>query len=214
MDMPFLMPKNEEYQTWINRKDGVEEFFYPEYMKEIKWMNDFLDACQVVFKSIYILGGNHDQARIDKFKSETLPGYQHLFDWKRDLFLSTRNIDSCNYNDWLDLGDELTITHGMAHGSTCLKKHYELSGGKSVIFGHVHTADVKSFAARGKCKKVWSLPCMSTLAPGYIKNAEVPWSNGFMIVNLRPNSMFNAHVMEVWDDKLVLPSGKVVDGSL
>lgn len=73
VDLALFMPKNADFQTWVNRKDGIEMFFLPEYEKEVKWANDTLDALQSVFKKIIYVFGNHCKARVDFFLNNHCP---------------------------------------------------------------------------------------------------------------------------------------------
>lgn len=213
LDLSLFMPKNAGFQTWVNRKDGIEVFFIPEYEQEIKWGNDTLDALQSVFKKIIFIFGNHDKPRVDFFINNHCPeAYKHNFDFIKGLDLVKRGIGWIEYNDWLDIGN-LTITHGMSHGSTCMKKHYELSGGRNVVFSHVHTAECKTFSSRGVTRAVWSLPSMADLNPHYIKNADVSWQNGYGTIFMRPNGNFNLHVHLVIDGELYLPDGNIIKGA-
>jgi len=38
------------------------------------------------------------------------------------------------------------------------------------------------------------------------------WSNGYGLIQMRPDSRFNFNVFQVWDGKLVLPNGLILDG--
>jgi hypothetical protein len=211
-DFALFMPKNSEFQTWVNRKDGIEMFFLPEYEKEVKWCNDTLDALQSVFKRIIYVMGNHCAPRVDFFVNNHCPeAYKPHFNYIQNLKLPRRNIGWINYNDWLDMGN-LTITHGMTHGSTCVKKHYELSGGRNVVFSHVHTAECKTFASRGVTRAVWSLPSMANLNPHYIKNSDVSWQNGYGTFTMKPNGNFNMNIHLVIDNELCLPNGEIIKG--
>jgi hypothetical protein len=212
VDMPMFMPKNAGFQNWVNRKDGIEMFFLPEYESEIKWANETLNALQSVFKRIIYIFGNHCKPRVDFFLNNHCPeAYKPNFNFIEDLKLRQRNIGWVEYNDWLDIGN-LTITHGMTHGSTCLKKHYELSGGRNVIFSHVHSAECKTFASRGVTKAVWSLPSMANLNPHYIKNSDVSWQNGYGTFMMKPNGNFNMNIHLVIDNELCLPTGQIIKG--
>jgi predicted phosphodiesterase len=211
-DFASFMPKNPEFKKWRDRMDGVEMFFLPEYEKETRWANDTLDALQSVFNHIIFVSGNHDNPRIDNFRENYCqPGYQEHFNLFKSLNLVKRRIGAIEYNDWLDFGN-LTITHGMAHGSSCLKKHHELSGGRSVVFSHVHTAECKTFASRGVSTAVWSLPSMAHLNPHYIKNADVSWQNGYGTILMKPNGNFNLNTHLVIDGELGLPDGSIIKG--
>ena len=152
---------------------------------------------------------NHDW-RADNFASKYCPApYRHHFNLKARLNLEKRNIDHVDYNDWLDVGN-VSITHGMYHGTSASKKHYIASGAKSVIYSHVHQYEVRPYVARGKTRHTWSLPAMCNLNPHYLKNSENNWSNGYGVLNVRPSGDFNFNVFTVWDDALVLPNGRYI----
>lgn len=210
-DFAFFMPKNVNYKKWIDRKDGVEMFFLPEYEREIQWGNDTLDALQSVFKKIIFIMGNHDNPRVDTFLTDCPEMYKPHFNIERSLNLEKRGIGWAYYNDWVDLG-KLSITHGQAHGPSAMKKHFEKSAGRSVIFGHVHTAECKTFQTRGETSAVWSLPSMAGLNPHYIKNGEVSWQNGFGTLIIKPNGNFNFYINLIHDNELLLPSGEAIKG--
>ena len=209
-DVDFFMARNELYQTWIARKDGVDEYFYPEYQKEMVWLNEFFDRTDEYFERKDYLLGNHEYRWDSALHS--LPYHSHyLFDYKKDLNIDKRGINLYPYNDWLDYGPHLAFTHGQAHNAnTAHRKHFELSGGRSVVFGHIHNFDVRSFNVRGNTHQVISLPCMSTKNPHYLKGAENNWTWGFMVLNMTPDGTFWWNVFQIWNDKLILPSGKVV----
>lgn len=211
LDAPHLMARNPLYKKWDKRGDGMDSFFIPESEKELAWGNDILDKLQAVFSEIIYVEGNHDW-RYRDFMKKVSPDYAYNFDYRFKLGLNERNIKVVDYNDWLDLGTKLSITHGMYHGSTCHKKHYEASGGKSVIFSHIHYVGCKAFHVRGSTLHSWSLPAFSGLNPEYIKNRETNWSNGFGIINLHSDNTFNFNTMQVWNDRLILPDGKVIEG--
>lgn len=206
-DFAEFMPKNPLFQQWKDRKDGIDEYFLPAYTDEIKWGNDTLDALQTVFNHIVLMHGNHDKPRIDEFLSKHCPdGYKPNFNIDRDLNLLGRNIGSINYNDWLDFG-HLSITHGMYHGPSAHKKHFQACGGRNVLFGHVHSAKCETFFARGVSRSAWSLPAMCELNPKYLKNSETAWQNGYATIAMRPDGCFNLHTHLVIENKLILPDG-------
>lgn len=213
LDTAYLMPKNPEFQEWVNRKNGVDDFFLPHYEEEIKWGNDMLDALQSHFNYIIFMHGNHDGPRIDLFKEKYCPdGYKPNFDMERDLRLKERNIGSAEYNSWLDFG-ELSITHGMFHGPSALKKHYMACGGRNVLYGHVHSAECSTFTVRGESRSAWSNPAMCDLNPKYIKNAESCWQNGYTTIYMKPNGKFNLNTHLVFDGELLLPTGETLCAS-
>lgn len=209
LDFAFFMKKKESYKKFINRPDGIEDHFLPLYDEETAWGNKCLDILQKVFTEIIFISGNHDKPRIDTFMEDCPDAYKHNFDLIKTLRLKERKIIFIDYNNWLDIGD-MSITHGMFHGPSSLKKHYLASGGRSAIFGHIHHDNKESFMSRGKTKQVQSLPAMCDLNPDYIRNSETNWTNGYAVLNMKPNSHFNYYTFTIWDNELVLPSGMVL----
>jgi len=209
LDCEHLMKRGENFQKYIKASNGIEDYFLPETQREYEWANEMLDQLEKIFQSITFIEGNHDW-RFKWFMETLSPfAYRHNFCLPTQLHLKSRNILHVNYNDWLDLG-KLSITHGMYHGSTCVKKHYEAAGGRSVVFGHVHRFECRPFISRGETKQAWSLPAMCHLNPEYIKNTENNWSNGFGIAHVKSNGNFNLNVYQVWDDELVWPDGSII----
>ena len=209
LDAPHIMPRNPMYKKWIKRSDGLDEYFLPETEREFEWGNRILDDLQSVFNEIIFIYGNHDW-RYDDFASKISPAYSHNFDLKSNLKLDKRKIDYVGYNEWLDWGEDLSITHGMYHGTTCYKKHYEACRGNNVIFSHVHYYGCKAFHVRGETVQAWSLPAMCDLNPEYIKGRETNWSNGYGLIQMRPDSSFNFNVFQIWKNELVLPDRTIL----
>lgn len=210
LDCVHLMGKKGDL-TKLAKDTYVLELLAEESEVEYKWGNEKLDELQNIFDYIYFVEGNHDW-RYRNFMDNYAPhAYKHNFNYVRRLELKERGIPFVKYNDWIDIGD-LSITHGMYHGPTAIKKHYEVSGSRNVIFSHIHYADSKSFIKRGSTVKVWSLPAMSKLSPEYLKNRENNWTNGFATVHMKHNGNFQCHIHEIWNNELILPTGKIIKG--
>ncbi len=214
LDVDWLFKKNECFLENRKKASGIEDFFIPMFDEEMKWGNWFFDCVEKYFNNIVYIQGNHDE-RITWFsESKECPAaYKPYFNISSALKLKERNVYHARYNDWIDIGN-LSITHGMYHGPSAQKKHYEASGGRSVIYGHVHKLQITPFTSRGETKQVWSLPCMSTLSPEYIKNSENDWSNGFMVINVYPNGNFQAHTIQIWENKFTSFDGKEYKGKI
>jgi predicted phosphodiesterase len=206
LDVPYLMKKSPDFNMWCNRADGLDEYFIPKLLEEAVIGNEILDQVVPLFEEVIFMAGNHEQ-RIDLFReSSSCPhAYKHIFDLKKILKFEERGIRYAPHNDFIDLGSNLSLTHG----PSALKKHFEACG-RSIIYGHVHTAEVKAFTTRGKTKKSWSLPTMGTLSPEYLKGIPNAWTNGFAHVVLKPNDHFQVQIHEVFDDELILSTGEVL----
>ena len=64
-DLWYAFAKNEQYKHWKNLKHCAEDFFIPEFDAETKIVIDILEAVQSVFSQVILVGGNHDQPRLD-----------------------------------------------------------------------------------------------------------------------------------------------------
>jgi len=208
-ELEFLMFNKPEFRKWHNRGvDGVE-YFLERCNEELLWANDILDDLSKYTKSIILILGNHC-SRMNAYKETYAPPpYRPQFDISTRLNLRKRNIRMVAYNDWLDIG-KVSVTHGMYHGTTAHKKHYDACG-RSVIFSHIHHHEIKSFITRGESMFSMSLPAMCTLNPEYLRNRENNWSNGFGYLN-HYNGKYNLGSLNVYDGQLITPMGKIYDG--
>lgn len=212
LDLVELMSSRLAQHSSNTIRGNIDTIYVPHVEASGAWANDMLDRLQKTFDWIFFLEGNHDW-RLGNFGDNYAPKeYRQFFNLKNLLQLDERNIRSIGYNDWLDIGD-LSVTHGMYHGSTALLKHYNACG-RNVVFGHVHQLGVRSFIRRGHTVQSWSSPCMSKLNPDYIKNSENNWSIGYLMANMKSNGHFNLNALQIWDDELVTPNGKLYRGEV
>lgn len=207
LDFSYFMKKKDSYKKFINRNDGIDSYFLPLYQDEIDVGNMILDVLQLVFPEIIFAHGNHDKPRIDAFMEDCQAGYRHNFDMERDLKFNERGIRTVvQYNNWLDIGN-ISLTHGMFHGTSALKKHYLASRARSVIFGHIHHDNEECFMVRGYTTKAFSLPAMCDLNPEYIRNSETNWTNGYRTLFVKPDGGFNCYSHSIWNDEMVVEGG-------
>ena len=208
LDLPEFMPKNKDFKRHLSHTHGIEEHFLPAFEEGLAWGNIMLDELQKVFENIYFVCGNHDY-RAEIFQKQFCPAeYKPHFSIQAGLNLQKRGIEFINYNHWLDLSPgSLTFTHGMYHGNTHAKKHFETAGA-SVAYGHVHQAQMKSFTRRGETQYAYAIPCMCNLAPDYLKNRENNWDKGFGVAIVRSDGHHHMQIHVVKDGELVGIKGK------
>lgn len=217
IDVDYLMPRSSYFKYQMKRgvAEAIESAFIPSLEQEVKFYNELLDRCEKIFKEIIVIEGNHE-VRIENFRDAYSPcAYRHIFDLPKLLRLKEREIKFVKYNNWLDIGANLSITHGMAHGQSALKKHHEKVADRNVIFGHIHKAGMQSFQSRGKTVLSYSLPSMcdeTNSAFKYMKNADTDWSTGFAIANLMHGNVW-VNIFITKDGRLVSPNGFVMNGT-
>jgi len=211
LDVPYFMFKKPNFKRWHKRGfEGVEEYFIPKVDEECFWGNVILDELESLTSDIILILGNHDW-RIDHYGHEFAPiAYRHYFNISDRLNLKKRKIRLVGYNNWLDINN-VSITHGQFHGTSSHKKHYEACGGRTVIFSHVHSYELKAFQVRGNTRTSLSLPAMCDLNPEYMKNTDNNWSNGFGVLSFYKGN-FNINVLNVWNGRCITPLGKIYEG--
>ncbi len=209
LDCLHLMLKDGAMKKAAKKVDVIKDILIPQSEIEFEWGNMILDEIQKYCDYVYFISGNHD-TRYHKWLTYCPSEYAHHFDLPRRLNLKERGIPYVSYNDYLDVGT-LSMTHGMWHSTTHLKKHIDGTDNYNIIYGHLHHGDSKSFYTRGKLKKAWSNPCMSALNPDYIKNRDTNWTNGYITFQMKSNGNFNLQVHEIFDNELILSNGKIIN---
>jgi len=214
LDCDYLFKGDEMHKIYRKTMNGMDDFFVPKIKAECQWANEILDHLEKHFEKIYFVEGNHDWRLEEAHDSWVPPEYRHYFHLESLLHLRKRGMPHIPYNDWIQLGPKLMLTHGMyASKASALKLHYEASGGHNVIFGHVHRYEVKSFTTINETRQAISLPAMCTIdpAPKYLKGRPHNWSNGFMSLMLKQNGNFNYNIHQIWDGELSLLGQKLWD---
>lgn len=211
LECTHLMGKTHEMKKWAKSVPKIEELI-DETDIEIDWGNDFLDQVEKLFEEVVLIFGNHDYRYLLWLEGFCPVEYAHHFDIIKRLKLKERKIKTVNYPDYLDIG-HLTFTHGYKHGQNHNDEMMKIVN-NSIVYGHVHHFNCKSYAYRGASKRATSLPTLSNLSPQYqLKRGENNWSNGYGLVCMRSNGLFNLYVFEVWENVLVLPCGNVLHGT-
>lgn len=207
-DLNQFMKKGDLYQRWKKHPQRMDEFFIPVIKDVFAFTNSMLDDLQKIYPWITYFEGNHE-LRLRTFMEHDCPdAYKHNFILEKGLKLKERGIPFIPYNHWLKIG-KVFLTHGMYHGMSALKKHYDACGG-TVIYFHVHTLEIKAFIRIGDTIKSHSMPCMSDLAPDWLKDKENQWEKGFAKLCIKSNGGFHFYPYINKDEEIVLPSGKIL----
>lgn len=204
LDLPEFMKKKKDYTRHLKHVNGIEEHFIPSIEKSWCWGLQFLEMMSECFEVIYYVEGNHEE-RARQFMTNDCPHeYRHNFDIELGLELKKRVKGWVKYNDWMDIGTKIGLTHGIYHGTTAHKRHYDAGGGRSVVFGHIHTYEGRAFLNRGETVMVYSMPCASTLMPEYLRGRPNNWHQGFATLDINSfgDYWFNPYIIK--KDSLVV----------
>ena len=107
------------------------------------------------------------------------------------------------YRQPLDIG-KLRYLHGDQFNSprSAARKY----PGVNLAFGHFHTHDVNTLpnsGREGKAVQHVAVPCMTHLAPAYLKDRSTVWLNGFWIADFMAGGRFDGRVVKVMDGEII-----------
>lgn len=148
------------------------------------------------------LDGNHSfwaEQYLDKN-----PELEGMIEPRVCLALKERGYKYIPFNQIYKLG-KLNIIHGYYTNKYHTAKTLDAFG-ESVCYGHVHspqmttrmkTIDSNEFHA------AYSLPCLCELSPDYMKNRPTAWVNGFGVVYVMPDGMFNLYTIIISNNSFV-----------
>jgi len=124
---------------------------------------------------------------------------------KRVLHAQKYRMEVLNYNEHLEIG-KITYIHG--HQLTGYKNTISKYPNKNIVFGHFHTEHRETGNNGGDTSRVIQhthVPCMTGLAPGYLKDKSTRWLNGFYIADVLPNGLFDGRVKKILGGKVMVP---------
>jgi len=204
----FMKSKNPDYKRNLKNQFSIEDYFIPAFEKSMKWGNTFLDVIVSEFDEVIYLLGNHEVRVTEFLKADCPAEYRHNFSFEKGLHLQERGIKLIQYNDFVEIGGRVMVTHGVYHGTSAVKNHTAVTG-KTTLFGYVHQYELKSFRQVGDTIVGISLPCACSMNPYYMRNKPNNWTNGFAIVHIN-RKYYYIDVKTIWDDTLIGESGKVI----
>jgi hypothetical protein len=156
-------------------------------------------------KKVYHIG-NHERFEHDLIEEH--PELSGIVDHTKILKLEEREWKIVPLGHCSKLG-KLTVAHGeilSGFGNGGLypaKKAVELYG-TSVLIGHVHAPQSYtkiSPVERSQKHMGWVAPCMCVVNPAYLRNGATAWMNGFSLVEVMSNGLFNLY-------PIIISSGK------
>lgn len=109
------------------------------------------------------------------------------------------------YNEHLQIG-KITYIHG--HQLTGYKNTMAKYPSKNIVYGHFHTEHRETGHDNGESGTAvqhTAVPCMTGLAPGYLKDKSTRWLNGFWIADVLPSGLFDGRVKKILGGKVMIP---------
>lgn len=109
------------------------------------------------------------------------------------------------YNEPLQIG-KIVYLHG--HQLPNYKNTLSRYPTKNIVFGHFHTEHRETGhdgGDSGTAVQHTAVPCMTGLAPGYLKDKSTRWLNGFFIADVLPNGLFDGRVKKILGGKVMIP---------
>jgi len=155
----------------------------------------------------YWLDGNHERFAFDLIEEQ--PELEDAVDYKKFLQLIERGYKIIELGHCLKLG-KLNIVHGEIlsglgnQGSVFpARKAVDLYGG-NVLAAHSHAPQMFSKISpveHTQKHQGYINGIIGALNPGYLRNRPTAWMNGFAILELRQNGLFNLYLVNVIDGK-------------
>jgi hypothetical protein len=157
------------------------------------------------------LQGNHDGGWLDLFLEKS-PEFKGCLSWPRLLRLDERGWINVPQGETFSIGPLVTM-HGdqLSTGVNTAKKAVEAFC-SSTLSGHIHQYTAATKCSQVKQRDRWvsiTLPCLTTLSPGYGKGKPNAHTRGFGIVeSFWGGKLFNVYVPIISEGKFCF-GGKV-----
>jgi len=205
--------------------DGISKFSITDHedgffetLREIEGFRQdyFLPLIKLVPKgNILWTLGNHDGRRVEDFlyriEKKCHPDKHKDYVEKINLKRLFPEASFKRYNECHKIG-KLYLTHGEFHGKNHAERHVR-EYGKSILYGHLHTYDVKTVntKANNKVHSGYSMPCACQLDQPYIENKSSSWVQGFSVGYFQDNGNFNLYITSIIDGVCIW-NGKLYKG--
>jgi len=126
------------------------------------------------------------------------------------------NLEETGYTV-LPFGGKLKIgkiyfIHGHELGGQLPAKKAAVDYKRNVVFGHHHTNQIYTSTSpldSKDCHSGVSVPCLTHLAPGYLRTQTTRWLNGFYVATIDPKGFYWDSILKIINKKIITPDGKV-----
>jgi Calcineurin-like phosphoesterase len=207
-DFDFMHSGSEAFKINLKHKT-FEEYFIPLIDEELsfgKWLIEDLSKELVDSSCIYWSNGNHDSRLLrEPFYSLTPQCLRHNYDLELKLELKKLGIKFIDYNDFFLMrskkSPDLYLTHGIFHGSSFMKKHFEAVY-SNIVFGHMHVRQTHAYAGF-KAMHAYANACLRNLDADYLGGKPSPWTQGFTLVHRCSDYIF-VNQYQIQDGKCYL----------
>lgn len=109
------------------------------------------------------------------------------------------------YNEHLTLG-KINYLHGHQFNSPASTAR--LYPTKNIVYGHHHThhtITLNDNGDAGTAVQHVAVPCMTELAPGYLRDKSTRWLNGFWLAEVLDNGLFDGRVKKILGGNVMVP---------
>ena len=190
----------------------TEDLGYDFQDSELAPAKTFIDEISLRTKELtYIIEGNHDQwveRWAANYHGPTARAVYSLISPRRNLLRDNDRLRWVHNDDSLSLSNLLACVHGWTASKYAAFRHLELSGTRSIVFGHTHRAQQATGRDPWTNKEVEavSFGCLCKFNPIYMHGAPTAWSHGYGIAFLGRTS-YTLYRGKIQDGYTVLPGG-------
>ena len=185
-------------------------------MEDHKLVNRWLDHVQSACRKdtqYFQLEGNHEEilrnsSYMHKFDGLDKTQFNAIKSWD----LEQRKMKYIPYQkysskpNYLQIG-KLRILHGQYVATNHLTRHW-MSHQCSLIYGHLHTIESKSFPTSENHQSVQTIGCLCTPQASYHRGRNNAWGQAISVVYLFPNGQFRDVLVRIINGVAVF-NGKV-----
>lgn len=192
---------------------------------EMKPLNRMIDMVEDNSERQKFLEGNHED-RVERRLLEMGAVGKAIEDLVSPRILLTQDRKNLEYVPYqrdpsapiphVKIADDYIATHGWSVSKHAAAKHLELAKGWSILFGHVHRAQVHCSREpiTGRLLRAVCPGTMSLLQPLYLQHNPSEWSHGFELVWVtNDRKSWTSYTVMIRDGVCVLPGGLKIDGT-
>ena len=180
-----------------------------------RWLDKLQGACRKDTK-FHQLEGNHEEIlRVGRNKEAYRPFVNSEWYPEKAWRLQERGIKWTPYQRYDQSPNPLNsvkigkvrLIHGHYATANHLEKHWR-SWGCSLIYGHMHTVEEKTFPTLEAQQVVKTIGCLCSKTASYHRGRNNAWAQAFSVIYIQPNGLFHESTVRIINGNAVW-NGKV-----